>query len=255
MKGQIFDVDKSITLTVDGEKWNQGEIIKGNIEITNTSTHNIDIQSTKIQLCYGDFKKVQQKSKNAFQIVSTVDINLNQQLKPKSSLKGLFEFETGLNAFITDKKGSLFILYYPKMVNDSLEFAHLQLIIQPHFILDEFSKILEMFFRFKLKEVKNSSGGTIYNYLAPSSKEFSNLDSFDLVFKFHEDKSISIETLAALKKIEVSSSVNKLKKYKKEFTHVLTPKEYFLAPGIMNQDRIIQFLNEILNQIKMNIFS
>ena len=159
MKGMSFQNGVEYKITLEGETWSPGETLRGSIETKPAS-------SAQVMLTDGVDKKVKLKSADAFVVYEEIDLKKT----PFS-----FEFKLPLNARVSDKLGSLYLLYGS---GEHLEkYGQLRVSIIPHLLLRDFSDLLVREFRFanpvfsqgksKLTELKLSS---------PDLKQWSSLE-------------------------------------------------------------------------------
>lgn len=159
MKGTSFQNGVEFKVTVEGENWSPGEIIRGQVETKPSGV-------AQVFLAEGIDKKVKLKSADAFVI-------LNETALKKTPYA--WEFQLEMNTRVSDKHGSLYLLYGS---GDAIEkFGHLRLNIIPHLLLRDLSDLLTAEFRFANPVFSQGRSKTTELKLGPPEvKEWTMLD-------------------------------------------------------------------------------
>ena len=167
MKATSFQNGVEYRVVVEGESWDQGSSLRGTSSATVAHT----------LLAYGTDKKVKAKSEDAFEIL-------------ERAAGGDWEFKLPLDAVVTDKSGSLYILFGAKDVPGTM--GALRLNIQPHLHLRELVEVLTLQFRFILKSTASGkSGFTDFKLDPPDSRDWVQLDQLVLSLKRESDEIIA----------------------------------------------------------------
>jgi|GEM_PF-6518434 len=166
MKG--FSVQKGIELRVEieGEKWAQGDSVRARLSSKAAAP-------LYLALASGNEKKVKAKSEGAFQILGE---------KTENSNEISHEFMLPLDAPITDKSSSPYLLY--GIGNPSESSASLRLQVVPHVHLMDFSEVLTHHFRFGQRSIVNGKKNRVDFKFEPSGgKEWASLEELIVSFK------------------------------------------------------------------------
>ena len=231
MKGIIVTKGKEVTCNIEGESWKQGDKIQGTLTTSG-------LENQKVKLALGNVKKVKAKDINAFKILEEKICSDGEN----------FSFQLSNDAPVTDKKDAYYLLFGDDQ--DILKMGALQLNIAPAILTQNFLKIFDTFFRFKVKEIKTASKGYIdIKLLPPVSKEFKLIDSLNLWIKLNE-KDMNIIYKFKVHKIDYTDPALKMKKSDITFEANLAPKDYILFKDDLDQDKIITHLQSILDQTK-----
>lgn len=178
MKGLSIQSGIELRVEVAGESWTQGSAVPVKLVSKNASP-------VSLALAIGIEKKIRSKAPDAFEILQSVP----SALSPLSHT-----FELPLNARITDKTGSLHILYG---LPGNTQLSQLRLQINPHPHLTDLISILNTEFRFSLKSSSMSKHQAVeFRLEPPYSKEWASLEemiltcalsdtSLETQFKFH----------------------------------------------------------------------
>ena len=247
MKGTTFLKPLEFILEAIGEKWSQGDKIKGSLKIRNHSGDNITLPLVKIMLAEGNYKKIKAKDAKAFSKIEESDVGSNIALLGNEEKEFPFEFKISETSSITDKNGSLYLAFFDK--DDTQPASHIELVIEPRPVIKQTLEIIENFIRFKVKEMKSVKGMVEVKLMPPSSREMSNIDSLILSLS-EKDKTLTLKYAFNLRGIDMSSGTMQTQKKTKDFEQVFTSKQYMIYGDSLNQDFIIASLQSILAEVK-----
>jgi hypothetical protein len=169
MKGMSFQNGVEFRISIDGESWSQGDLIRGKIESKPAS-------KPQVILAEGVDKKVKLKSPDAFVILEESVI----QTAPSE-----WSFQLPIDSRISDKSGALYLLYGH---GENLEkLGQLRLNILPHIHFKDLIDVLTHHFRFALKSMNAGKTGTTEIKFSPPSKDWQMLDELVLFLKINAD--------------------------------------------------------------------
>jgi hypothetical protein len=246
MKSSIVESSLDKVLNIQGEKWEQGQKIQGDLTFINKSNNAHDIPAFQIMIAYVDNKKFKALEENSFKEIYRIDFKAFT-LSPKESHKIPWEFQLDNNAYISDKKHSLYILWgdLTKKIPPSL-----MLNVEPHINIKKIIEYWEVFFRFIKKDIISLPDSSLEIKLnPPASKEFATLDHLKLKLK-REPGQLQLLTKSSLKTIKADTSGMSLAKSEKKVEMLWDEKKYLLMPGHLNQDFVGKELAQLLVQIK-----
>ncbi len=160
MKG--FSVQNGVELRIEiiGEAWSQGEPVRVRLEAKKEST-------LFLELADGSEKKIRAKATDAFKTLSRIQ-----------GTGTLLEttFELPLDCRISDKSGSLHVLY--GVGNPPAQPASLRLTVNPNPHLKDLGEVLTHHYRFTLKSVSMGKKSDVEMKFEPSGgKEWASLES------------------------------------------------------------------------------
>lgn len=250
MKGTFFQRPLELSLQVNGESWTQGESITGILTVKNHGAGPLALNNAVVHLAYGNLKSVREKIPGMFKILSSVPLTFENQLEAQQNLSCEWCFESERNAPITDKSGSLFLLYGTGTETEKL--GHLQLVINPDKLIQEFIKTMAIQFRFVVKSQKANKGQTETKLTPPSAQGFASLEHLMMHFRY-EGETLEIRYVFNVKKIEATAASFDLKKQKKELTQTLTPSQAYLASGRVNHDHLEALIRAALDSVESKI--
>ncbi|MBF0205327.1 MAG: hypothetical protein HQK53_00415 [Oligoflexia bacterium] len=272
MKGTVVKDNLEYIIETNNENWLQGDKVAGHFYIKKSSKDSNSNGNSNpnllIHLAYGEFKKIHEKRFDAWKILETHQIN--QDESQDVSLKVQWEFSLPFDAPITDKNGSLYLLYgkYDKRrgsessengVEHWSDWGILQLNVDNHPYLNYFTETLDRFLRFKIKQKKFAKGWVEFKFLPPSSREWSNVDSLFCYLRMQTEQNkqtdlqMEIRYLFNTKGLELNQGQVAIQKNKKEFAQTLTRERYELY-GIANHQGIQEAFKEISQQVLSKLY-
>ncbi|MBT3236501.1 MAG: hypothetical protein HN353_11160 [Bdellovibrionales bacterium] len=231
MRGSCFIKPWELTLTTNQEQWEQGGVISGCLEVKGDG----DQSEIKVLLAYGTFKKVRQQDEGAFIVQTALEVDSNSN----------FTIKLPMDVPITDKSGSLYLLYG---VGDQLiKYGQLQLQVELAAPLASFLKILVDFFRFRLAQTKFKKGYSEFKLVPPSTKEFTTMDSLACSLRM-DGQDIEIKYSFKVRILDMVSGKMQVERKAKMFVTRLTPQQY-LSFGAPNYDVIKGSIEETMKQV------
>ena len=234
MKGLSFQNGVEYKVTIEGESWSQGDSISVHLESKPAS-------NLILILAEGVDKKVKLKSPDAFIVLEQFDSEkppLDQTIK------------LPLDAPISDKSGSLYILYGKN--DEALEkLGQLRLNIIPHLHLRDLIEVMTSHYRFALKTMSATKNNDVEVKLdPPGSKEWTSLELLTLKLKMTEDtmdvnfvfnRSEVDPTKGTLAKVSVKREVGRSWN-SSEIVHDFNQR--------LNKEKIVTLLDEVVEEYK-----
>lgn len=246
MKGTIFLKPMEYNIEALGEKWRQGDKIKGTLKIKNHSAEKIVASVIKIALLAGSYKKVKVKDKKAWDRVQLITAAENISLSGNGEVEFPFEFQLSENCPITDKNGSVYLAFFDE--DEAWPVGNIELTIKPKIVIEQVLEVFVNFLRFKVKEIKYSRSMIDVKFAPPVSREMSNVDS--LILSISEvDKTLTLDYVFQLRVLEMTGAAMVAQKKTKEFKQTLISKQYLIYGDSLNQDFIISSANEVLKEV------
>ena len=247
MKGTVFLKPLEYSIEAIGEKWHQGDKLKGSLKIKNHSLEKIELPILKVALCEGHYKKIKAKDVKGWSIISENILSDSLTINPSEEKDYSFEFTLAENCSITDKNGSLYLAFFDK--DEKVPAGHIELVIEPKIVIQQILQILESFLRFKVKETKYAKGMIEVKLVPPASRELSNLDG--LLLSISEiEKKLTLKYFFNLRVLNITGATMQSEKATKEMEQNFNSKQYLIYGDSINQDFIIASVQEILNGVK-----
>lgn len=244
MKGTFFNKPLEWNIEVQGESWPQGSELKGMLKITNHGTESVILNSAGVALSYADIKKVHSRSQGAMKQEQSAKVD-SVDLKPGSTHELAFKLPLSVNSPVTDKKASYY-LSYGKDFSES----HLQLKVEPKELYTKIIGLMDTFYRFKVKEYKASKKGVEFKLIPPTSRDMANIDSLGLTFSM-SDETLKMDYDFQVKKLDTSSITTKVNKASVSIIKELSPKDYSLGKDMINQDRLLEAVKNVIEEVKL----
>lgn len=245
MKGTIFLKPLEYSITADGEKWRQGDTIRGNLKITNHSTENVELPFLKLSLAVGNFKKIKAKDKNAWESLSEIKLSEKFIIGASEEKEFLWNFELPDDCQITLKDKSLYLTYLDR--EEVLPTGQLELVVDPKIIINQFLEIFESFLRFKVVQTKYSKGMVEIKLNPPSSKELSHVESLILRMK-ETDRTLNIEYVFSMHAFEMVAGNMIAQKKIKQVEQKLSSSQYYVYGNSVNQDFIVKTISDVIKE-------
>ena len=250
MKALVFLNSLEYTLEAFGEKWHQGDSLKGSLKIKNNSSEKVEIDNLKVALCQGLYKKIKIKDPKGLNIVSEKNLSETRIINPMEECVYPFEFKLSENCSISDKSGSLHLAFFDK--DEKVPSGHIELFIEPKVVIQQILQILENFLRFKVKEIKYNNELIEVKLIPPNSRELSNVDKLQLSISEIE-KNLTLKYFFNLRVLNISGATMQSEKTTKEIQQNFNSKEYMIYGDSINQDFIIAAFQEVLNVVKTKL--
>jgi hypothetical protein len=242
MKGLIFLKPLEYSIEITGERWRQGEKVKGSIRVKNQGLEKIDLPFIKAALAIGNFKKIKAKDKKGWDYFPEVILSEGFSLGASEEKECTFDFTLPEDCQITEKDKSIYVTF--KTNDDYFPTAQLELVIDPKLVILQFLEILESFLRFKVAQTKFSKGMIEVKLNPPNSRELSHVDSVIMRMK-EVEKNLHIEyTFNTLSFQMVEGNMIPQKKTK-EARQSFSPGELFVY-GSLNQDFIVKSVGDLI---------
>lgn len=247
MKGTVFLKPLEYSIEAVGEKWHQGDKLKGSLKIKNHSAEKIELAKLKVAVCEGHYKKIKAKDSKGWSVLEELIVAENLTINPSEEKDYSFDFKLAENCTITDKNGSLYLAFFDK--EEVLPAGHIELVVEPKLVIKQVLEIFENFLRFKVKEMKSAKGMIEVKLTPPNSRELSNLDG--LLLSISEvEKNLTLKYFFNLRVLNISGATMQSEKATKEIEQKFTSKQYLIYGDSINQDFIIESGKEVLNVVK-----
>lgn len=243
MKGTIFLKPLEYNIIADGERWRQGDKIKGTLKIKNHGNDSIELPSLKISLAVGNFKKIKSKDKKAWDSLSEISLSEKFSIAPNAEAEFSWNFQLPEDCQITDKNGSLYLTFIDRFANkeDSWPTGQLELVVDPKIEMEQFLEIIQNFLRFKVVQTKFSKGMVEIKLNPPTSREMSHVES--LVLRMKEmDKTLELEYIFNMHVFETVSGNIMTQKKIKQVNQLLS------STQLLDQDFMVKAIGDVIKE-------
>lgn len=245
MKGIFIVKPLEYNLSADGEKWRQGEKIKGQIIIKNHGSEKIELNHLNILLNVGMQKKVKVKNLGAFEKVLANNLGEKISLGASEVKEFPFEFLLPEDGPINDKDKSVYLLLSDNQ--DAWPLGMLELGVIPKKIIEDFLEIFKNFLRFKIGPIKYSKGMVEVKLTPPNSRELGHVES--LVLRMIEvNKIVVMEYIFTLLSFDMASGNMLALKKTIQVDRSLTAKQYTIYGDSLNQEFLIAEFSGVIKE-------
>jgi hypothetical protein len=245
MKSTIFSKPLEYSLITDGEKWRQGDKIKGVLKIKNHSPDNVELPFVKISLAVGNFKKIKAKDKKAWDPISCTSLGEKIVIGASEEKEFSWDFQIPEDCQITEKDKTVFLTFFS--TDELWPIGQLVLVIDPKLAMMQFLEIFENFLRFKIGQRKFSKGMVEIKLTPPNSKELSHVES--LVLRMKEvDKVIDLEYIFTSHAFEMVAGNMIAQKKTTQVDQQLTSKQLYIYGDSLNHDFIKASIGEVIEK-------
>ena len=173
-------------IDVEGESWNQGEVVKGQIRIRNMSSKTVAVKTSQIILAHGLKKAFKEGTIVPWEVLEKQIVAQDIALQADSELTFGWNFNLSTDCPITDKQGGLYLLFGG---DEALtEGGRLNLQINLHPILQNYLQTFTTQFRFLEKYQKRKSELTEVKLIPPDSREYPNMDYVLCFLRIHDEQ-------------------------------------------------------------------
>jgi len=173
-------------IDVEGESWNQGEVVKGQIRIRNMSSKTVAVKTSQIILAHGLKKAFKEGTMVPWEVLEKQIVAQDIALQAGSELTFGWNFNLSTDCPITDKQGGLYLLFGG---DEALtEGGRLNLQINLHPILQNYLQTFTTQFRFLEKYQKRKSELTEVKLIPPDSREYPNMDYVLCFLRIHDEQ-------------------------------------------------------------------
>ncbi|MGZ3809988.1 MAG: hypothetical protein ACXVCE_18030 [Bacteriovorax sp.] len=247
MKGTIFLKPLEYNIEAVGEKWRQGDKIKGTLAIKNHSAEKLELPHLVVALCEGNYKKIKAKDKNAWKLLANAKLEEHISLNGPIEKNCPFEFTLPQDCPVTDKGGSIYLAFFDQ--GDTWPAGHIELVIGPKQVISQILEIFENFLRFKVVQIKSVKGMVEVKLSPPSSRELSTIDS--LVLSISEiDKNLTMNYLFNMRVLDMAGASLQAQKKTKEMEQKFSSKQYLIYGESLNQEFVLESINSVINEVK-----
>jgi hypothetical protein len=252
MLGMFNQQNLRFQLETSQEEWRQGQNLEGELSITNNSDQNVVLNQLFVTLKCCQLKDIRSNEHNGVELQTTQDIS-PATLSPGESTKISFSFLLNQKTPLSDQKQSAFLYYGDQEVG----FGHLQVSIQPLAIYGDILKVIETFYRFKIKKFVSKKASIDYTLIPPTAREWAQLKNLLISFELQENFDLHLKIEARGQKIDLSNAMlggeAKTLKTVKSWTRQVRAMEYTFDGRQPDSDKIRRLFEEIMDQTKREL--
>ena len=231
-------------IEVEGESWNQGEVVKGQLRIRNMSSKTVAVKTSQIILAHGLKKVFKEGTMVPWEVLEKQLVAQDIALQAGSELTFGWNFNLSTDCPITDKQGGLYLLFGG---DEALtEGGRLNLQINLHPILQNYLQTFTTQFRFLEKYQKRKSEWTEVKLIPPDSREYPNMDYVLCFLRIHDEQ---LEAHYRFKMSGLGRTGEKMTVTKKnrELEQSIPPEKYLQPGGFPNRACFRENIDQALN--------
>lgn len=247
MRALFFVKPLEIVLETEKDFFTQGEPIIGSLKITNQGSENYTIEKEALNLSYGDIKKVYAGKDGALKQISVILPIENYTIAAGQSETLSFNHLIQTDGPVTSKLAAPFF---------SILGQTYSMQIKEHLYLSEVIKVMESFFRFRLKKTSYKIKNKVVEYqmISSSTGEMKNIESVTLALAFVEN-TLSCKFSFKVKVFENNYGMN-LKESKEVKTEklLITETEFTFGPNMVDSERLRLKFEQVIKKMTGNIF-
>ncbi len=244
MRSVYFQQPLEHQIDVEGESWNQGEVVKGQIRIRNMSSKTVAVKTSQIILAHGLKKAFKEGTMVPWEVLEKQVVAQDIALQAGSELTFGWNFNLSTDCPITDKQGGLYLLFGG---DEALtEGGRLNLQINLHPILQNYLQTFTTQFRFLEKYQKRKSELTEVKLIPPDSREYPNMDYVLCFLRIHDEQ---LEAHYRFKMSGLGRTGEKMTVTKKnrELEQSIPPEKYLQPGGFPNRACFRENIDQALN--------
>ena len=244
MRSVYFQQPLEHQIEVEGESWNQGEVVKGQLRIRNMSSKTVAVKTSQIILAHGLKKAFKEGTMVPWEVLEKQVVAQDIALQAGSELTFGWNFNLSTDCPITDKQGGLYLLFGG---DEALtEGGRLNLQINLHPILQNYLQTFTTQFRFLEKYQKRKSELTEVKLIPPDSREYPNMDYVLCFLRIHDEQ---LEAHYRFKMSGLGRTGQKMTVTKKnrELEQSIPPEKYLQPGGFPNRACFRENIDQALN--------
>ena len=231
-------------IEVDGESWNQGEVVKGQLRIRNMSNKTGAVKTSQIIIAHGLKKAFKGGTGVPWEVLEKQVAAENITLQAGSEQTFGWNFNLSTDCQITDKQGGLYLLFGG---DEALtEGGRLNLQVNLHPILQNYLQTFTTQFRFLEKYQKRKSEWTEVKLIPPDSREYPNMDYVLCFLRIH-DEQLEAHYLFKMSGLGRTGEKMTVTKKNRELEQSIPPGKYLQPGGFPNRACFRENIDQALN--------
>lgn len=251
MLGMFNQQNLRFQLETQGEEWRQGQNLEGKLSVTNNGESSQSLNALFVSLKCCQLKDIRSNEHQGIELKILKETA--PTLNPGQTHVLPFSFELTQTTPLSDQKQSAFLFYG----DENLGSGHLQVSILPLALYGEILKVIETFYRFKLKKFSGKKASIEYTLTPPTAREWAQLKNLLMTFELQENNDLKLKLEARGQKIDLSNALlggeTKPLKTVKTWNKHVSAHEYTLDGRAIDSDKIRRLFDEILTQTKSEL--
>jgi hypothetical protein len=250
MRGLFLQQPFEFRLDVKGENFVQGQPVECILRVKNHAAEPKAVANPKLILALANLKKVKAKDPTAFEVLAEVELERGVEVAANGEYLFEHTFPTDLNAPITDKAQSPYLLYGNS--EPLSELGQLLLTVNLHPNLKAIFDTLTTVFSFVPKGESSKNGWTSVKLKPPESRRMSFVEELNLSARF-EAESLSVKYVFSVKKFDTAMTTVNVKKGKTEVHQEWPTSEYLFGGGFVQQQYVERMIDAALAEVSSGL--
>ena len=241
MKGIFFARPLEFRLESAAEGLRQGDSLHGNLTVLNQDSQAVSDLRLELALAYAVFRRIKTHGPTAYNIIERQILAEGFKLAAKGNRQAEWQMILPMDAPISSKEGSLFLLYGTDL-SQAGAFGALDIPVGLASVLDTFITVCENRFAFKQKNAKFNKGFAEVVLAVPD--HYPSLMELSVRLRLHEG---ALEVVFLTKAQTLDKKGTKVNKG--EFAHTLPADQVMLNPTMPNRPLFQQTIRTVLEGI------
>ena len=251
MRSTFFDRPLEYQLLTAKEEWLQGEPIEGKLSIRNMNAEGVIANTVDVLLAYGNYRKIKAGEENCWDVLHRENIQQDLSLEGNQQMSYDWQFNLPSDAPITDKSGSLFLLFGGVDVLD--RGGRLDVRTKMMELLQSFLQTFVTQFQFVQNSSKFKDGWTEVQLNPPTgSREFPNLEHVMCYLRML-DENLELKYRCKIKTLKKDGESMKVRGKFLEVSQTLTADDYLQTSGFPNRSRFREMIEIALSEAKPTV--
>ena len=248
MRSVFFQRPLEFHLETTGDEWVQGDSVTGSLKVRNSGTEPVELEAIKVFLAYGLFRKLKAGDEDIWEVRHQEVLTPKVSVSPSEEKKIDWTLNLPSDCPISDKAGSLFLLYGTS--DACLESGRINLRVALMPILLNFLQTFVTQFSFARKYEKRKKEWTEVKLAPPpNSKDFPTLDHVLCDMRVR-DSVIEVTYNFKLKSMGQVGENLKVTRKNRTVEQQLKPEDYLQPGGFPNRNFFRENIQQALETAK-----
>ncbi len=250
MRGLFLQNSTEVRLDVQGDSFEQGQAVPCTLTLTNRGSQAVTLAAPTLRLALGDAKLVKAKDPAAFLAISSAELARGLELLPGRAEALSHSFQLDINAPISEKAKSPFLLYGES--NEVSSLGQLPLTVVPHKHLRAIFDTFTTVFGFVTKGESSKNGWTSVKLKPPESRAMSFVDEVNLSARFNDDE-LQLSFLFSVKKLDASQATVGVRKAKTEVSQRWPRANLLFGGDFVRQEFVEEKIRDALAEVSSGL--
>jgi hypothetical protein len=246
MRGVFIQQPFEFRLEVPGDSFVQGSSVSCTLTAKNHGDAAAMLETPTLVLALANLKKVKAKDVSGFEAVVSPELERGVEVAAKGEYSFKHSFDLQLNAAITDKGQSPYLLY--GNASEVAGLGQLMLTVSPHPHLRAIFDTMTSMFSFVAKGETWKDSWTCARFKPPESRRMSFVEELSLSAR-HTAEALELRFVFLVKKFDTSMTKVEVKKGKAEVCQTWPRAEYLFGGDFLNQEYAEKMIDSALGEV------